>query len=160
MIRSKEQYHKSMMNMLNDVNTYTKLLSNPMFRCRKALEQVVHLGTKKSILSKKEARFLVPDSCLTPIIYSQPKVHKNGTDPPPRPIVNGIDSLTSRLGEYIDFFLQPVVQSMKAYLRDTKHILQILDGISQRDALWPPQTSHPSIRLYPIIWCAKLPNGV
>lgn len=149
-ILSKEQYHKSMTQMLDDTKTYTKLLKNPVFSCRKALEQIVHLGVKKLVLNKKEARFLIPDSCRTPVIYLLPKIHKNRTDPPPRPIVNSIDSLTSRMGQYIDTFLQPAVQKTEAYLRDTKQMLQIIENFQGGDKSWVMATADVS-SLYTVI---------
>lgn len=58
-----------------------------------------------------------------------PKIHKNLEQPPWKPIINGIQSLNARLGEYVDKFLQPLVPNTSAYLRDTKHLIQILDNI-------------------------------
>lgn len=62
------------------------------------------------------------------MIYTVPKIHKNKENPPGRPIVNGINSVTARLGEYIDNFIQPAIQCTTAYLKDTKHVLQLLDS--------------------------------
>lgn len=44
--------------------------------------------------------------------------------------MNGINSVGARLGEYLDYFLQPVVKETKAYLKDTKHLIQILEEIT------------------------------
>lgn len=33
------------------------------------------------------------------------------------------------MGQYVDHFLQRVVQKTKAYLKDTNHILQLLENI-------------------------------
>lgn len=77
---------------------------------------------------RKKAKYLIPETFWIPIIYSVPKIHKDKDDPPPRPIVNGIESIATRMGQYIDNFLQPVVQNTKAYLKDTKHI-QLLEDI-------------------------------
>lgn len=53
MILSKEQYSNNMKNLLEDDSTYSRLLNNPMFKYRNALEQVVHFGLKKNILKKR-----------------------------------------------------------------------------------------------------------
>lgn len=53
----------------------------------------------------------------------------NPLRPPGRPIINGIQSITLRLGEYVDKFIQPLVPQTRAYLRDTKHLIQILDTV-------------------------------
>lgn len=44
-------------------------------------------------------------------------------------LVNGVDSLTSRISQNLDTFLQPLSSSTKVYLKDTMHLLQILEGI-------------------------------
>lgn len=80
-IQTTEQYHKGMLKLLEDPNTYCILPSNPIFKWRTKLEQVAHLGLKKKILDKKEARYLIPEACRTPIIYALPKIHKDKTDP-------------------------------------------------------------------------------
>lgn len=84
-ILSKNQYNNSMKNLLKDEKTYTKLPSNPVFRRRKELELVVHLGMKRNIFNKKEAKYLIPEACRTPIIYSLPKIHIDKENPPPDP---------------------------------------------------------------------------
>lgn len=33
------------------------------------------------------------------------------------------------MGQYLDNFIQPAVQQTKAYLKDTKHVLQLLETI-------------------------------
>lgn len=43
--------------------------------------------------------------------------------------------LTSRLGKYIDIHLQPLVRNMHAYLKDTKHTLQLLKECTANDVL-------------------------
>lgn len=55
-----------------------------------------------------------------------PKIHKNGQLPQGRPIVNAIELVTAHLGQYIDFFLKPLVADTKA----TKHIIQILESLT------------------------------
>lgn len=69
---------------------------------------------------------LIPSVFKIPIIYSRPKIHKANKQSSGQPIINGIESLTVRLGEYIDHVLQPLVQNTQAYLKNTKHIIQLI----------------------------------
>ncbi|XP_040178228.1 uncharacterized protein LOC120910536 [Rana temporaria] len=126
-VQSKTQYQMEINRQLQDKDTYTKLLSNPTNQYKKELEKLIHLGIKKEILNKKESQYLIPETCRIPIIYTVPKIHKDKINPPGRPIVNGIESLTARMGEYLDGFIQPAVQQTNAYLKDTKHVLQLLE---------------------------------
>lgn len=61
-------------------------------------------------MNKKETKYLQPNVCRIPFIYTLPKIHKDKIKPPGRLIVNGINSVGARIGEYIDWFLQPVVK--------------------------------------------------
>lgn len=125
-VLSKAYYQAEMLQLLNDQDTYLLLRGDPMLTFKNNLHALIENGKRKGILNPKEVSYLDPFYCRTPIIYILPKMHKNSEQPPGRPIVNGIDSVTSRLGQYLDFFLQPLVTKTKAYLSDTKHILQIL----------------------------------
>lgn len=128
-LQSKEQYLTELNRHLQDETMYTRLLGNPTVKYKKELEALVNLGMRKNILNPKEIKYLIPETCRIPIIYTVPKIHKNKENPPGRPIVNGIDSLTSRMDQYIDYFIQPAVQQTEAHLKDTKHILQLLNTV-------------------------------
>lgn len=84
---------------------------------------------KKEVLHKREEKYLIPDACRVPILYTIPKIHKDPLRPPGRPIIIGIQSINSILGEYVDKFIQPLVPQTQAFLRDTKHLIQILDTV-------------------------------
>lgn len=58
-----------------------------------------------------------------------PRIHKNPTCPPGRPIVSGINSITSRIGKYIDFYLQPIVSKTPSFLKDTSSTIKRLEEI-------------------------------
>lgn len=64
------------------------------------------------------------------MIYTLPKVHKDLKNPPACPIVNSIESVTARLGQHLDTFLQVSVLQTKAYLKDTKNFLQLISEIN------------------------------
>lgn len=118
---------------MSDASTYQKLSGNPIVRYKDDLAYLVERGKSKGLLNKKEAKYLQPHGCRIPVIYTLPNIHKNKEKPPGRPIVNGINSVGARIGEYIDWFLQPLVRKTKSYLRDTKHLLQLFETISFGD---------------------------
>lgn len=83
-----------------------------------------------------EKSFLVPNTPRTPIIYYLPKIHKEQSCPPGHPIVSGIDSVTSRVGKHIDHYLQPLVQLIPSYIKDMRHVINVLSNLSPRRGLW------------------------
>lgn len=66
-------------------------------------------------------------------MYYLPKVHKHTIHPPGRPIVSGIDSITSRIGRYIDFYLKLKVSRMPSYLKDNKDVIRLLERVNVED---------------------------
>lgn len=116
MILSVEQYKEEINRILSDGDTYQILSADPSRSFRKKLETIIQYGVDHKLLSKQEAKYFIPTASRIPVIYY----------PPGRPIISGIELLTSRLGEYIDLHLQPLVKNMQAYLKDTKHTLQLL----------------------------------
>uniref|UniRef100_A0A8C5LZ93 Reverse transcriptase domain-containing protein n=1 Tax=Leptobrachium leishanense TaxID=445787 RepID=A0A8C5LZ93_9ANUR len=125
----KEAYNKEALRILEDKKTYTKLKSNPIITIRENLQVLLQGGKEKGILTEREFQYLMIEDIKTPHFYILPKIHKNITEPPGRPIVAGIHSITSCLSEYVDILLQPIVKEMPSYLKDTISILQILDEI-------------------------------
>lgn len=88
---------------------------------------------KKGILDKKEYRYLIPEAPKLPVIYQLPKIHKDTENPPGRPIISGIDSLFSQIGEYLDVYLQPLVKKYPAYLKDSKQLINLLKNLPQEE---------------------------
>ena len=53
--------------------------------------------------------YLVSNKISTAQFYMLPKIHKNKTNPPGRPIVSGNGCPTERISSFVDFFLQPLI---------------------------------------------------
>lgn len=76
---------------------------------------------------------MIPETAKTPVIYYVPKIHKSQSNPPGRPIISGIDSLFSRLGAYLDGFLQPLVKEGRSYLWDSRQLLDELRTLKNEE---------------------------
>ena len=73
------------------------------------------------------AHFITPPSPpRTPLFYFLPKIHKPNN--PPRPIISGCDSPTDRISKYLTSIFQPIAESQPTYLKDTKHLLQLIQN--------------------------------
>ena len=62
--------------------------------------------------------------------YTLPKVHKNVLPPPGRPIISAIGSPTERISQFVDHFLQPILPTLKSYVKDTGHFLYLISKIT------------------------------
>lgn len=125
-ILDKSQYIEEMNRLIWSLYIYP-LASNPTVRFRKQLSNLIDYGFEQGILNKKEKAHLIPTITKVPVIYYLPKIHKNPIQPPGHPIISGIDSVTARIAKCVDNFLQPLVVTTLAYLRDTTHVLNILN---------------------------------
>ncbi|KAM9325013.1 DNA replication ATP-dependent helicase/nuclease DNA2 [Gastrophryne carolinensis] len=119
---------------LNSIVVFHSTVQDPLKDYHRDLLDLLKGGRDLGILNEKEFKYLNIGKPRTPTIYQLPKVHKNQTKPPGRPIVSGVDSLTCRLGEYVDDnFLQPLVVRLPAYLRDSGQVLTICQEIEISD---------------------------
>jgi hypothetical protein len=73
--------------------------------------------------------FLTDKSCKASRFYLLPKIHKGITPPPGRPVVASNGSPTEKISKFVDLFLNPSVQKIKSYVKDTTHFLSILNDL-------------------------------
>ena len=92
---------------------------------------IAHLDNmlKRGEITERVARFLVTEEPRTAQLYLLPKVHKNVTPVPGRPIVSANESPTERVSAFVDNFLAPIVKTGRSYIRDTSDFLLKLHDI-------------------------------
>lgn len=101
------------------------------------LNNLLNEGVFWGIFDKKMALNLIPEYPVSPIFHHLPKIHK-GLNPLNRGlIIAGIGSINEKLGEWLDNVLQPLVCSLPSYLKDTNHLLSIVNGrVWDDSSLW------------------------
>ena len=72
---------------------------------------------KENLLSKNISEGLKTENPRTPHFHLKPKVHKEGN--PGRPVISSINCHTSKISEYVDYHLQPIVNEIPPYVQDT-----------------------------------------
>lgn len=125
---TKEGYNLQCLDLLSDQKFYRKLTTDPTKRLQRTVELMVEEAEVNQWVSQHEATFLKSKSPRVPYFYSLPKIHKNRNPPPGRPIVSGIGSVLEPLSQFADQFLKPLVQKTPTYLKDTRDLLNLLDG--------------------------------
>jgi hypothetical protein len=75
---------------------------------------------------------LNPNNSVAPHIYGLPKIHKPGN--PLRPIVSCIDSPCHRLARYLTEVLNPLVGKTSSFVKDSKHLVGILEEVETDEA--------------------------
>ena len=85
-------------------------------------------------IDKSCADFLSNPEYRKSQLYMLPKIHKRLEKPPGRPIVSGNGCPTERISQFVDFFLKPIVQDVRSYIKDTTHFLNILEDLGELPA--------------------------
>ena len=78
---------------------------------------------------ERVARFMVTKEPRTAQLYLLPKVHKNVTLVPGRPIVSANESSTERVSAFVDNFPAPIIKTGRIFIRETSDFLQKLQDI-------------------------------
>lgn len=94
-IQNRNAYAKEAHRLLSDSNTYPRLPRDPLFQFTSEVHMLVEKITKDETIEKAEAAFLKRENYNTPYFYHFPKIHKSLTNPPGRPIVVVMDSVTN-----------------------------------------------------------------
>uniref|UniRef100_A0A803JHQ6 Reverse transcriptase domain-containing protein n=1 Tax=Xenopus tropicalis TaxID=8364 RepID=A0A803JHQ6_XENTR len=132
-IQNKQDYFVEADRILGDLDTYERLLTDPTTKFISELDLLLSDAKKLGTISDKVYNFLFSHHPRIALYYHLPKVHKNPLVPPGRPIISGIDSLTSNLSDFVDHFLQDLVVRQKSYIRDTRDLLNKISNIEWRD---------------------------
>ncbi|XP_069610910.1 uncharacterized protein [Ranitomeya imitator] len=122
-------YEKEVYRQLNDKVCYKKLTYNPLSTFKAQLQSILDRAVESEVITKELSAALVVHEPTIPTLYLLPKIHKNSTSPPGRPIVSGGGNFLEHVGRWIDSILQPCVESLPSFLKDTGAFLKLIDGI-------------------------------
>ena len=84
---------------------------------------------EEGLISKEMLDYCSPPTvCRTARIYFLLKVHKNPMGI--RPIVSSVNYVTEPLSQFVDIWLQPLMQKLPSFVRDTNHLIQMISQTS------------------------------
>ena len=81
----------------------------------------------KTSLTLKTANSLLEEKIKTPEFHLFPKIYK--TNNPRRSVISSINCHTSRISEFVDYYLQPEVKKIKSYVIDTTDFIKKTEAI-------------------------------
>ncbi len=112
-------YIKEGERQLNDHTFYQKLDTNRTTQHNETVHKSLNDMQQRGELSGECTQYLKKRDPRTSQLYLLPKIHKGKIPPPGRPIISANASPTERISQFVDFFLQPDLKSIKSYVRDT-----------------------------------------
>ena len=130
-IEDTEKYKQDGLEHLADDNIYEKISTDPTLALAEGINQYVLRIYNKGIIDNITREYLTfkPDNMpRTQQLYFLKKIHKNPIAV--RPIVSGYGGPTERISQFIDLHLQPLVPNIKSYIKDSGHIIQILENLT------------------------------
>ena len=81
------------------------------------------------------AKLLIKHHPKLPTFYLLPKIHKFNN--PGRPIVSACSCPTEHISEHLDAVVQPLVQSLPTYMRDSTYALNLIKDVNQNSNFEP-----------------------
>jgi len=116
---------------LSDSRFYTTLDRDPTDTHQEIVKKAVTSLKYKGEISQKTMDYLIIDKPRLSRLYLLPKIHKNQTPPPGRPIVSANECPTERISGFVDHFLRPIVMSTPSYIKDTTDFIQKISTIQE-----------------------------
>ena len=83
---------------------------------------------QKGQISPNTCNYLTTDIDRTQF-YLLPRIHKDPNNPPGRPIVSGSGGPTEKISQFVDHFIGPLASLSQSFIRDSTHIINILDAL-------------------------------
>lgn len=124
-IQNTNDYIEKGLQQLADKDTYQELSGDPTLAITTTINKyIIELFNLNYIDGNQFNYLLSKTTPRTQLIYFLTKIHKNpfGT----RPIVSGNNGPTERISAFIDFFLQPTMGKINAYLKNSYELIDSL----------------------------------
>ncbi|XP_063540745.1 uncharacterized protein LOC134749659 [Cydia strobilella] len=120
-------YDSKIRHLLDDGLVYKSVSYNPTARVTRRIRAVIR-DNRGLFEEDVFNRLYKPKIVQPPKLYGLPKVHK--TNVPLRPIVSQISSPTYDLAKHVASVLQPIVGGTPSFVKDSRHFIDILKGIT------------------------------
>ena len=114
-ILNAEDYIKEAERQVHNTENYKRLNHNPNTTNNDTVNKIIKRFHKENLLSKNIAEGLKIESPKSLHFNLKPKLHKEGV--PGRPVISSVNCYTSKISEYVDYHLQPIVREIPSYVK-------------------------------------------
>ena len=112
---------------LNGTNNYEQLDFDPTELDTEKIKSEINNLKNENLLTLRTANSLLEEKIKTPAFHLLPKIHKANN--PGRPVISSVNCHTSRISEFVDYYLQPEVKKLKSYVKDTTDFIKKIEAI-------------------------------
>ena len=130
-MQDRSDYIKACNTLLLDGKFYKILDEDPSAKYQKDLKKLLQKSLKDSQLQNnlKISDLMQRFDPIPGRFYTLPKIHKNMSPPPGRPIISGNGMVTEIISGFVSTFLNDEVKKLPSYIQDTTHFLLELEKI-------------------------------
>ena len=114
---------------VNNKEHYRQLLKDQTTGNGETVNNVIDRSQNENLIIKNIAEGLETTSSGTRRFYIKTKIHKQGN--PGRPVISSVNCHTSNISNYLDYHLQPIVQQIAPYIKDTNDFLRKVNKIEK-----------------------------
>ena len=79
-------------------------------------------------MTSKTVNSLLEEKFKTPEFHLLPKIHKANN--PGKPVISSVNCRSSRISEFVDYYLQPEVKKLKSCVKDTTDFIKKIEAIN------------------------------
>ncbi len=133
-IMRRDDYVAKGLKQLSDTKYYLPQSENLTQKHNKEIGNFLRLMRRCGEISEKTFQYLWREDPRTLEFYLLPKIHKNVTPPPGRPIISANDCPTETISKLVDFFVKVFLTDIKLYLKDTTAFINRLKNIGRLPA--------------------------
>ena len=139
-----DQYISAGETELTNSSFYEEVPSDPSVEIKAKQDRLISDMLISGQITEKVAQHLVEGGSKLSNFYHTLKTHNLPVDEPiidnwlqengypSRGIISGIQAPTERLSGFLDHFLQPGMKNLETFLQDTKHMLQLIEGVNEK----------------------------
>ena len=128
-IQNKTDYIQEALRQLGNKSHYVMSQNDLSDAHMSQITNQVQIMFDNGEISEACKAFLTDFKHRTSRFYLLPKIHKNILPPPGRPIISGNGCPTERISQFVDFFIRDLSKLGKSFVRDTTHLLQLVNKI-------------------------------
>ena len=128
-VEDTEQYIKDGFDHLSDTKIYREIATDPTQPLTEAINDYVNIMYEEGIMDPITKKFLTLETNPPPRtqqLYFLKKIRNNPIAV--RPIVSGCGGPTEKISQLVDLHLKPHIPKIRSYLKDSGHLISILEG--------------------------------
>ena len=125
-IEDTQQYVRDGLDHLSDKTIYEEVDMDPTNPLTDAITKFVCTMYQEGIIDSTTKEYLTLETVRTQQSYFLKKIHK--TPIAVRPIVSGCGGPTEKISQLIDLHLKPHVPKIKSYLKDSGHLISLIES--------------------------------